>query len=309
MTRKVLCLFYSNSGQTEMIIDHLLEPLRRDGEVDLHLERIRPATAYPFPWSFLSFFSVFPEAVREVAGAIEEPSFPRDETYDLVVLAYPVWFLSVATPMMSFLKSEKARVLAGTDVVTVVTCRSMWSQAQISMQEQLARLGSKLIGHVTFKDRSGNRPVTFVSTPLWLITGRKSVSRYIPEAGVAPEAIRSAGRFGRAMLAHLGLDPGPGEAVPPLRQSEALTTTATSEAVGKSIFRASALLIATCSTPNGPTRKPLVAVFVALLFAIALTFLPTWVLLVRLGQRAGLVCRTRQIVRFAGEQVQTGGTA
>src|SRR5689334_23371378 len=115
MTKKVLCLFYSNSGQTHLIVDHLLGPLRDCPDVDLHLEKIEPASAYPFPWTLLSFFSVFPEAIRETPCGIEDPSFSEEQTFDLVVLAYPVWFLSVAVPMMSFLKSRKARVLMDTD--------------------------------------------------------------------------------------------------------------------------------------------------------------------------------------------------
>lgn len=299
MKRKVLCVSYSNSGQTDRILDHLLQPLREHVGIELRVEKLTPTVAYPFPWTLLSFFSAFPEAVRETPCRIEELSLRDDEKFDLVVLAYPVWFLSVATPMMSFLKSKQARVLEDTDVVTIVTCRSMWSQAQLSMQKQLQRLGSRLIGHVTFQDRSGNKPITFVSTPLWLITGKQKVSKYMPVAGVAPEMIRSAGRFGAAILGHLGLEAG--QAVSSLRQSEALTTTATSEAVGKSIFRAWALLIAAFSKPDSNTRKAFIIVFIACLCAIALTFLPAWVLLVRLGQRAGLASPTRQVVRFAGE--------
>jgi hypothetical protein len=299
MKRKVLCVSYSNSGQTDRILEHLLQPLRESAGVDLRVERLTPTAAYPFPWTLLSFFSAFPEAVRETPCVIDDLPLREGERFDLVVLAYPVWFLSVATPMTSFLKSKQARVLEDTDVVTIVTCRSMWSQAQLAMQRQLWRLGSRLVGHVTFQDRSGNKPITFVSTPLWLITGKQKVSRYIPVAGVAPQSIRSAGRFGRAILAHLGL--GAEEDAAALRRTEALTTTATSEAVGKSIFRAWALVIATCSRPDGAARKALVVLFIACLCAVALTFLPAWVLLVRLGQWAGWAAPTRRVVRFAGE--------
>jgi hypothetical protein len=304
MKKKILCVSYSNSGQTDLILRHLLQPLEDSVDVDLQVEKIKPLTAYPFPWTLLSFFSVFPEAIQETPCEIEEPFLCDERKFDLVVLAYPVWFLSVAIPMMSFLKSQTAHILEGADVITVVTCRSMWSQAQICMQKHLRRLGSRLIGHVSFIDRSGNKPITFISTPLWLITGRKKVSRYIPEAGVAPETIRSAGNYGRAMLAHLGLDAGTEQAS--LCQSEAPTTTATSEIIGKSIFRAWALLIGACSKPNGVVRKVFVVFFMACLFGMALTFLPAWVFLVKLGQTVGVASATRQVVRFAGEQVQEG---
>lgn len=299
MKRKVLCISYSNSGQTDRILEHLLQPLREHNGVELRVERITPKRAYPFPWTLLSFFSVFPEAVREIPCELEEPALPEGEKFDLVVLAYPVWFLSAATPMMSFLQSKHAHCLEDTDVVTIVTCRSMWSQAQLCMQRRLQSLGSRLVGHVTFQDRSGNKPITFVSTPLWLITGKQNVSRYIPVAGVAPQVIRSAGRYGRALLAHLGL--APEEAISPLRCADALTTTATSEAVGKQIFRVWALVIASCSTPGSVTRKALVVCFITYLCAIALTCLPAWVLLVRIGQRVGWARSTKEVVQFAGE--------
>ena len=54
-------------------------------------------------------------------------SVRADEQFDLVILAYQVWYLAPSGPITAFLKSEAGRrLLHGRPVVTVIACRNMW---------------------------------------------------------------------------------------------------------------------------------------------------------------------------------------
>jgi hypothetical protein len=60
MGKKVLAVFYSQSGQLEQIIDQFTLPFTEAG-ISVEKLRIFPAQAYPFPWTGKSFFSVMPD--------------------------------------------------------------------------------------------------------------------------------------------------------------------------------------------------------------------------------------------------------
>ena len=66
---------------------------------------------YPFPWNLYRFFDVFPECVNHEPPEIEKPQFNPDDKFDLVILAYQVWFLAPSLPIQGFLQSEYAKVL------------------------------------------------------------------------------------------------------------------------------------------------------------------------------------------------------
>ena len=74
MGKKVLAVFYSQSGQLEEIIDHFTRPLEEAG-VSVEKLRIYPEQAYPFPWTGKSFFSVMPDCVQQVPGRLQPFTF------------------------------------------------------------------------------------------------------------------------------------------------------------------------------------------------------------------------------------------
>lgn len=94
-------------------------------------ETLEPTITFPYPWSFFRFLDVFPECVSLEAPENRPLSFDPAQEFDLVILAYQVWFLAPSLPVTAFLKSEEGkRLLQGKPVVTVIGCRNMWSQAQ-----------------------------------------------------------------------------------------------------------------------------------------------------------------------------------
>jgi hypothetical protein len=150
---KVLAVYYSQTGRTQGALEAFLEPFRADPQVDLQVVRIEPKTPYAYPWSFRRSFSIFPEVVHEVPIPIEEPGFDADAAYDLIVLGGQVWFLSCSLPLSSFLQHPKAKVLAHTPVVPVVTFRRAWVKGLESIERRLGALGGQIVGRAVLRAR------------------------------------------------------------------------------------------------------------------------------------------------------------
>src|SRR5688572_19216867 len=106
--KRVLVVYFSQTGQLRRVAESVCAPLQSDAVVHLDWLALESAQPYPFPWPLLDFFDQFPEAVHLQPPALKPWSVPG-ETYDLVILAFPVWFLSPAPPITAFLKSEAGR--------------------------------------------------------------------------------------------------------------------------------------------------------------------------------------------------------
>src|SRR5262249_29760914 len=130
-------------------------------------------------------------------------SVRADEHFDLVVLAYQVWYLAPSGPVAAFLKSDAGRrLLAGRPVVTVIACRNMWLVAPEAGKRLVPQAGGQLPDNVVFPD-PGSSLATLLTTPRGVLTGRRGPFWGLPAAGVAEEEIAGADRFGRALLAAL----------------------------------------------------------------------------------------------------------
>lgn len=196
--KRVLALYYSQTGQLRRALESMLSGLDPAG-FEVHVEAIRPVVDYPFPWGFGEFLDVFPECVLGEAPRIATPTFDPDAHYDLIVLAYTVWFLAPSLPMQGFLQSPYARVLRGRSVTTLIACRNMWHTASQRMKEDLRRAGAELLDNVVVTDE-GAAWATFVTTPRWMFTGRNDrFWRIFPPAGVGASTIAGLRRFGEAL--------------------------------------------------------------------------------------------------------------
>lgn len=179
--RRALIIFYSQAGQTEKAVTEFSRGLSRHLAVDI--VRIEPREDYAFPWSLSRFFRVFPRAVGGVVPEIR-PLALEWEKYDLVVIGYQVWFLSPSLPVQAFLQSHEAEALRDKTVVTLATCRNLWHSAFKIARERLLHLGSRFLGQITVCELS---PVwaSFITTPRWMLTGRKGPFAFFPPAGIS----------------------------------------------------------------------------------------------------------------------------
>ncbi len=280
--KKVLVLYYSQSGQLREVIDSFVAPLQESREIVCHFREIKPLSSYPYPWPFYTFFDVFPEAVNLDGCAVEKMELDRD--YDLIILGYTVWFLSPAIPVTGFLQSEQAKLLfKDKPVVTVIACRDMWLLAQEKMKGLLAGLGARLLDNVVLVDR-GKSLYSFVTTPRWLLTGKKDAFWGLPAAGIAPAEIAAAARFGERLVAALAENRELGNG-PLLSRLDAVNVNGkliASEKIAHRSFMIWSRLIKKAGLPGSRGRKVVISIYVVFLLGMVLSIVPFNLLLRKL---------------------------
>lgn len=273
--KNVLVINYSQTGQLADITAQVVAPLRAGGH-SVHLETLVPATAFPWPWPFVDFLDVFPECVQLDAPPLQPLQIPPDIEFDLIILSYQVWYLSPALPMTAFLKSPAGqRLIRGKPVVTLVACRNMWLSAQQTMQQLITKAGGELRDHIAFTDQ-GHPLATFITTPRWVLTGRRDKFFGLPPAGVARQEIEQASRFGRALTDALNHNQEKSGA-PMLAGLKACTVNprlAVSERAGRRAFGVWSKLIRAFGQRGQWRRRPLLLLFVIYLITLILTVVP-----------------------------------
>lgn len=284
MKKRILVLGYSQTGQLSRVVDSIVQPMIKSDEIEVVQQTIEPLNPFPFPWPFLYFFNIFPETVYESPIELKPLSIADDEDFDLIILAYQVWFLSPSLPVSSFLNSETARsLLKDKPVITVIGCRNMWLNAQEKVKAKLSAAGAKLIDNIVLTD-AAHSAATFVSTPLWVLTGKKGpfLGGLIPRAGIPEEEIVAASRFGRAIAAHLPNqtdDPQPMlEGLGAVKVHERLIA---SEAIAHRSFKIWGKLLRRVGDQDSPLRKCVLLVYVLFLIVMILTIVPISALLKR----------------------------
>jgi hypothetical protein len=195
LMKRILVLYYTQSGQLLSILQSLATPLIRAGHT-IHFEEIQPVEKFPFPWSSYQFFNAFPEVFTQKPQSLKNVSPKATNGYDLIILGYQPWFLTPSRPVSSFLQGDDGKkILNGKPVVTVLGCRNMWLGAQEKVKKRLIGANSKLVGHIALADRSPN--VTSLVTILrWMLTGNKKPFWFFPAAGVAEQDVEHAQTYG-----------------------------------------------------------------------------------------------------------------
>ncbi|HEX5843970.1 MAG TPA: dialkylresorcinol condensing enzyme [Pseudomonas sp.] len=259
-------------------------PLQQRGDIQLDFLPLQPAQPYPFPWPFLDFFRIFPETVLMRPQPLLPLAVDSSKRYDLVILAYQVWFLSPSQPMTAFLASpEAAQLLKGTPVVTLIGCRNMWLMAQEKLKQRLNELGARLVDNIALTDACGTA-ASFLATPLWLFTGRQKPYSWVPRAGIDEAEIAAASRFGEAMAQRLTADSLPIErpmltGLGAVRIDEKLIA---SEKVGNRSFQLWSRLLAALGPQQSRRRAVGLVVYIAFLLCLIVTVVPLSALLKKL---------------------------
>lgn len=274
MTR-ILVLHYSQTGQLTRVAQSMLAPLAGRADVEIVWQNLEPVEPFPFPWGFLRFFDTFPECVHLDPPPLKPVAFAPDAHFDLVIVAYQVWFLSPALPITAFLKSAAADVLRDTPVMTLIACRNMWLAAQEKTKQLIAARGGRLIDNVVLTDQ-GPPWATFVTTPRWVLTGKKDGFWGIfPPAGISDADIAAASRFGRALVDALPQLKG---ARGPLLAGLGAVKVNPGYVAGEKIAHRSFLiwgrLLRALGRPGTPLRRAVLMVYILFLVTMILTVLP-----------------------------------
>lgn len=202
MDKKVLAIYYTQSGQLGEIIDSFTAPLIKAG-ASVEKVLIKPVADYAFPWTGSRFFSVMPDCVLSVPTALQ-PFLLKERSYDLVILGYQPWFLSPSIPANSlFHHADFKALLKSTPVITISAGRNMWLNAYDRIRRSLKDAGAVLVGNIALVDKHIN-PVSFITIFYWMLTGKRDKYLNIfPKPGVADEDIKNTRIFGETVAAHL----------------------------------------------------------------------------------------------------------
>lgn len=199
MAKKILAIYYSQSGQLGEIIDSFLSPFIEDG-MDIEKIQIALEKEYPFPWTTSGFFSVMPDAVLGNTSALK-PFTLKEEKYDLIVLGYQAWFLSPSIPFNSLLDDQTfQKILQATPIITITGARNMWLNAFGKIKNKLNAAGIRHTGNIALVDKHIN-PLSFVTIFHWMLSGKKD--RYLgifPLPGVSEKDIKHCAIFGKLAL-------------------------------------------------------------------------------------------------------------
>ncbi|MEP7255752.1 MAG: hypothetical protein ABI666_08235 [Ferruginibacter sp.] len=195
MSKKILVIYYTQSGQLEDILNCFTTPLAEAGNT-VEKVRVHVTKDYPFPWTGKAFFAVMPDCVLGVPTDLQ--NFQLKETrYDLIILGYQAWFLSPSIPFNSILKHPAVKaVLKNTPVITITGARNMWISAMERIKKTLKESGARLVGNIVLVDKHHNF-ISFVTIFYWMFKGKKERWLNIfPKPGVSDADISNTDEFG-----------------------------------------------------------------------------------------------------------------
>src|SRR5690606_24264621 len=150
------------------------------------------------------------------------------------------------------------------------------------LKARLDALGARLVDNVVLTDECGSA-VSFLSTPLWMFSGRRQRFACIPRAGISDAAIADAQRFGVAIGKRLAEDGAIDQ--PMLRGLGAVKVDEkliASERVGSRSFKVWGTLLAALGPQHSLRRRAGLIVYIVFLLSLILTVVPVTALLKKL---------------------------
>jgi hypothetical protein len=299
--KKVLVVYYTQSGQLLEILRSVMRPLEESGRVSVTYEELRPVPKFPFPWKPLEFFGVQPESVLEIPGELEPFRFDPQEDFDLIVLGYQIWFLSPSIPVNAFLCSAAAaRCLRDKPVVTVIGCRNMWLMAHEQVKRRLRELSARLVMNLPYGDRAANL-VSLVTIVAWMFSGKQDYFKSLPRAGVSRQDIDAAGRDGSVLLQYLleGTEQQPAtlfEQCPAEVDPRLIGV----ERAGRRVFTIWAKLLRSRGAPGDRSRTLWVRAFMVYLTLVLTLLFPLTYLVYRVQKLVNPKALQRKVAYFSG---------
>ena len=202
MSKNILVIYYTQSGQLEDILNNFIAPLVEAGNT-VEKVRVHVANDYPFPWNGKAFFAVMPDCVLSVPTELKLFQL-KENKYDLVILGYQAWFLSPSIPVNSILNDPAVKaILKDTPVVAITGARNMWISAMERIKKILKDADAKLVGSISLFDKHHNF-ISFITIFYWMFKGKKG--RWLgifPKPGVSDVDIAKTADYGRTVQKYL----------------------------------------------------------------------------------------------------------
>ena len=199
LNKKIALFNYTQTGQALNIAEKICEPFVQAG-CEVVRKEIVPEEPYPFPWSAMGFFQVFPESRLGVPCKLKPVDLSDVEDADLVIIAGQSWYLSWSVPVHSFFQSDAiCDYLKGRNIVVTMGCRNMWVMTQQLTRQYIREIGGNYVGFISLQDKAANL-VSVITVIRWLLYGKKEATRWLPAAGVSPQEIDNATVYGSIIL-------------------------------------------------------------------------------------------------------------
>ncbi len=192
--KKILVIHYSQTGQLTSILNSITSTLNPEFSIEEVV--ITPKSTFIFPWTKSSFFDKMPETVLNKGVELNDFQL-KESKYDLIILGYQPWFLSMSLPTSGLFKTKKfTNILNDTDVITVIGARNMWINAQNDVKIELNKFGAKLVGNIPLIDKTSNL-VSAITIGYWMFNGVKDRKWGIfPTPGISDNDIKNASNYG-----------------------------------------------------------------------------------------------------------------
>jgi hypothetical protein len=274
--KNVLVLYYTQTGQLKDIIDSYITPFEKS-DVTIFYEKIVTKKDFGFPWKIIPFFDAFAESVKNIPCEIQPLKYDDTKKYDLVILAYQIWYLNPSIPFNSALLTEKlTKTIKGSKVITIIGCRNLWIMAQEKVKKRITDYGGQLVGNIALVDRTSNVAGAFTIV-YWLIFGKKDkLLGIFPLPGVSEKDIKEASNFGNTTLSSLINDDweGHNEKLIAQHSAEINPSLLIFEKRISRIFQIWANFIFKSGPSGSPKRKPKLIFFIVYLIIAILVLAP-----------------------------------
>jgi len=202
---KILCVYYSFSGQTQKLVRAFADGFSQGGS-EVVIVRLHPLKkfSFPFPSLFSALWMMFRTCFR-VRDKVAEDAAPA-EHFDAVLIGGPTWSYSPSGPVLAWLDREGRNVLSGRKILPIISCRGYWKFHHRKLRKMIVAVGGKPLKPLIFTHPVGE-PWRSIGVFLSLIGKQPQnipvIRKHYPRYGHSQEQIEEARKLGRAFAGKL----------------------------------------------------------------------------------------------------------
>lgn len=204
--QRVLIIYYSFSGQTTGLLNHLSIGLKRQG-IEVALEKLRPLNPPRFPVGAIlpTIKMMLVTAIRQRLP-IQEPDAANWADYHLLILAGPTWSYNPSGPVLDLLDRFGSQLFRGRTVLPLISCRGYWRMHWLGLKRLLHGCGAVVPNLIIF---SHPAPEPWRTIGVFLKIAGKApersplIGRYYKRFGHSKEQFDEAERLGSLLGAAL----------------------------------------------------------------------------------------------------------
>ncbi|MEZ4929400.1 MAG: hypothetical protein R2777_05250 [Chitinophagales bacterium] len=130
------------------------------------------------------------------------PNEILNQDYDLIILAYQVWYLTPSIPINSFLKSEEAKQLFNGKKVLTLSEAEIHGQGSEKIHTILSDYKAEIVGNITLTDKNINH-VSVLTILHWMFTGKTRYLGFFQNLVPQQDDIDTSVKFGDIILPHI----------------------------------------------------------------------------------------------------------